>query len=77
MTSYNFSISYIPSVVANMVGHPKHVEKAIKQGVDLIIAQGTEAGGKYNTKLFQCVPHVRAERPHRRDCYIRVNSTMC
>lgn len=32
-------------LVANMVGAPKHVQKAIDQGVDLIFAQGTEAGG--------------------------------
>uniref|UniRef100_A0A7S3PM86 Nitronate monooxygenase domain-containing protein n=1 Tax=Aplanochytrium stocchinoi TaxID=215587 RepID=A0A7S3PM86_9STRA len=32
-------------MVANMVGHSKHVEKALRAGVDLIIAQGTEAGG--------------------------------
>jgi len=32
-------------VVANMVGHPRHAKKAIESGVDLIIAQGTEAGG--------------------------------
>lgn len=32
-------------LVMNMVGAPKHVPKALKQGVDLICAQGTEAGG--------------------------------
>jgi NAD(P)H-dependent flavin oxidoreductase YrpB (nitropropane dioxygenase family) len=32
-------------VVANMVGAPHHVPKALAVGVDLIIAQGTEAGG--------------------------------
>mmetsp|Transcript_2182 Transcript_2182/g.5063 ORF Transcript_2182/g.5063 Transcript_2182/m.5063 type:complete len:343 (+) Transcript_2182:71-1099(+) len=32
-------------VVANMVGAPHHVKKALDVGVDVIIAQGTEAGG--------------------------------
>ena len=32
-------------MVGNMVGHPQHVRKALDAGVDLIIAQGTEAGG--------------------------------
>eukprot|EP00755_Sulcionema_specki_P018269 Sspe_Gene.66486::Locus_39274_Transcript_1_1_Confidence_1.000_Length_1225::g.66486::m.66486 len=32
-------------LVANMVGHPKHVDKALDVGVDLIVAQGYEAGG--------------------------------
>ena len=32
-------------MVGNMVGHPQHVEKALAAGVDMIIAQGTEAGG--------------------------------
>ena len=32
-------------LVGNMAGHPKHALKAIKQGADLIIAQGYEAGG--------------------------------
>ncbi|KAH8108142.1 2-nitropropane dioxygenase [Cristinia sonorae] len=31
--------------VMNMVGHPKHVAKALAQGVDIICAQGGEAGG--------------------------------
>merc|ERR1740123_1333346 len=29
----------------NMVGSPKHVDKALDVGVDIICAQGTEAGG--------------------------------
>lgn len=29
----------------NMVGHPKHVDKALETGADIIIAQGYEAGG--------------------------------
>jgi len=32
-------------VCANMVGAPQHVPKALDVGIDLIIAQGTEAGG--------------------------------
>jgi len=32
-------------VCANMVGAPAHVQKALDVGMDLIIAQGTEAGG--------------------------------
>jgi len=33
-------------LVANMVGHPKHVSKALEGGVDFIIAQGGEGGLK-------------------------------
>lgn len=32
-------------VVMNMVGHPKHVPKALDLGVDVICAQGGEGGG--------------------------------
>ncbi|PBK96410.1 NPD-domain-containing protein [Armillaria gallica] len=32
-------------VVMNMIGHPKHVAKALAQGVDVICAQGGEGGG--------------------------------
>lgn len=32
-------------LVMNMVGAPKHVSKAIAQGVDIICAQGSEGGG--------------------------------
>jgi len=31
--------------VMNMVGHPRHADKALAVGVDLICAQGTEGGG--------------------------------
>ncbi|TFY68240.1 hypothetical protein EVG20_g3635 [Dentipellis fragilis] len=31
--------------IMNMVGHPKHVKKALAQGVDIICAQGGEGGG--------------------------------
>ncbi|KAK7049227.1 hypothetical protein VNI00_005828 [Paramarasmius palmivorus] len=32
-------------LVMNMIGHPKHVKKALDQGVDIICAQGGEGGG--------------------------------
>jgi len=32
-------------LVMNMIGHPKHVKKALNQGVDMICAQGGEGGG--------------------------------
>lgn len=32
-------------LIMNMVGAPKHAEKALKAGVDIICAQGTEGGG--------------------------------
>jgi len=32
-------------LVMNMVGHPKHVQKALDAGVDMICAQGSEGGG--------------------------------
>jgi NAD(P)H-dependent flavin oxidoreductase YrpB (nitropropane dioxygenase family) len=32
-------------LIMNMVGHPKHAEKALKAGVDIICAQGGEGGG--------------------------------
>lgn len=32
-------------LVANMIGHPKHVKKALDIGIDMIIAQAGEAGG--------------------------------
>jgi len=31
--------------IMNMVGHPKHVKKALAHGVDIICAQGGEGGG--------------------------------
>ena len=33
------------TIVMNMVGQPRHAEKALAVGVDIICAQGTEAGG--------------------------------
>lgn len=32
-------------LVMNMVGHPRHAEKALSLGVDLVCAQGSEGGG--------------------------------
>ncbi|KAJ7888800.1 2-nitropropane dioxygenase [Mycena leptocephala] len=38
--------------VMNMVGHPKHVAKALAQGVDIICAQGGEGGGHTGDTAF-------------------------
>jgi len=38
--------------VMNMVGHPKHVIKALAQGVDIICAQGGEGGGHTGDTAF-------------------------
>ncbi|KAF9567619.1 2-nitropropane dioxygenase [Agrocybe pediades] len=38
--------------VMNMVGHPKHVPKALSQGVDIICAQGGEGGGHTGDTAF-------------------------
>lgn len=51
-------------LIGNMVGHPQHVRKALAAGVDIIIAQGTEAGGhtgNVSTLVLvpQCVDLVR------------------
>jgi len=53
-------------VCANMVGAPHHVEKALSVGIDLIIAQGTEAGGHAGDVatmplIPQCVDLVRGK----------------
>lgn len=46
-------------IVANIIGHPKHAEKALKLGVDLIIVQGGEAGGHTGDIPFSVlVPRV-------------------
>lgn len=42
--------------VMNMVGAPHHVPKALAQGVDIICAQGTEAGG--HTGVVATLPLV-------------------
>ncbi|KAF7359369.1 hypothetical protein MSAN_01279500 [Mycena sanguinolenta] len=38
--------------VMNMIGHPKHVAKALAQGVDIICAQGGEGGGHTGETAF-------------------------
>ncbi|PPQ78549.1 hypothetical protein CVT25_011821 [Psilocybe cyanescens] len=38
--------------IMNMVGHPKHVPKALAQGVDIICAQGGEGGGHTGDTAF-------------------------
>ncbi|KAF8228949.1 2-nitropropane dioxygenase [Tricholoma matsutake] len=38
--------------VMNMIGHPKHVAKALAQGVDIIGAQGGEGGGHTGDTAF-------------------------
>lgn len=42
--------------VMNMIGAPHHAEKALEQSVDIICAQGTEAGG--HTGVVATVPLV-------------------
>lgn len=34
-----------PSAKIDMIGHPKHVKKALEAGADIICAQGGEGGG--------------------------------
>merc|ERR1712070_1042278 len=51
----------------NMVGDPRHVEKAVQAGCDLICAQGTEGGGhtgEISTMVLLplCVEQVRGRR---------------
>lgn len=55
--------------VMNMVGAPHHVPKALAQGVDIICAQGTEAGGHTGVVATmplvpQCVDLVRGKVNH-------------
>ena len=46
-------------VVMNMVGAPKHVRHCINAGVDIICAQGTEAGGHTgDVSTFVLLPQV-------------------
>ncbi|KAH8829379.1 2-nitropropane dioxygenase [Flagelloscypha sp. PMI_526] len=39
-------------LVMNMIGHPKHVKKALDVGVDIICAQGGEGGGHTGDTAF-------------------------
>ncbi|EIN07677.1 2-nitropropane dioxygenase [Punctularia strigosozonata HHB-11173 SS5] len=53
--------------VMNMVGHPKHVKKALDQGVDIICAQGGEGGGHTGNIAFSilipaCVDICKAHK---------------
>mmetsp|Transcript_5450 Transcript_5450/g.9124 ORF Transcript_5450/g.9124 Transcript_5450/m.9124 type:complete len:371 (-) Transcript_5450:271-1383(-) len=54
-------------LVMNMVGHPKHVNKALAAGVDIICAQGGEGGGHTghvatSILLPKCVDMVRGHK---------------
>ncbi len=40
-----FLNSYGTGLVMNMIGLPKHCTSALAAGVDIVCAQGTEAGG--------------------------------
>ena len=42
-------------MVSNIIGHPKHAEKALKLGIDMIIVQGGEAGGHTGDIPFSVV----------------------
>jgi len=54
-------------VVMNMVGHPRHVHKALAHGVDIICAQGGEGGGHTGETAFSilipaCVDAVKGKK---------------
>jgi len=53
--------------IMNMVGHPKHVPRAIAAGVDLICAQGGEGGGHtgdipFSLLIPACVDACRGQK---------------
>ena len=55
-------------VVMNMVGHPRHAEKAFEAGVDIVCAQGGEGGGhtgeiSANILVPACVDVAKRFRP--------------
>ena len=55
-------------VVMNMVGHPRHAEKAFEAGVDIVCAQGGEGGGhtgdiSANLLVPACVDIAKRYRP--------------
>ena len=55
-------------VVMNMVGHPRHAEKAFEVGVDIVCAQGGEGGGHTgdigsNLLVPACVDVAKRYRP--------------
>lgn len=46
-------------VVVSLVGAPRHAEKALEAGVDILVAQGTDAGGHTGTiGTFSLVPAI-------------------
>lgn len=55
-------------VVMNMVGHPRHADKAFEAGVDVVCAQGGEGGGhtgdiSANLLVPACVDIAKRYRP--------------
>ncbi|KAF8216694.1 2-nitropropane dioxygenase [Mycena galopus ATCC 62051] len=48
--------------IMNMVGHPKHVQKALEAGMDLICAQAGEGGG-HTGDIPTCVDAVKGHKP--------------
>lgn len=55
-------------LVMNMVGHPRHAEKAFEAGVDIVCAQGGEGGGhtgdiSANLLVPACVDMAKRYRP--------------
>jgi len=57
------------TICGNMIGAPGHVAKALEVGMDMLIAQGTEAGGHTGDVatmplIPQCVDLVRARTNH-------------
>ena len=55
-------------LVMNMVGHPRHAEKAFRAGVDVVCAQGGEGGGhtgdiSANLLVPACVDVAKRYRP--------------
>lgn len=55
-------------LVMNMVGHPRHAEKAFDAGVDIVCAQGGEGGGhtgdiSANVLVPACVDVAKRYRP--------------
>ncbi|ORX36379.1 putative 2-nitropropane dioxygenase [Kockovaella imperatae] len=54
-------------ICMNMVGHPKHVQKALDVGMDLICAQGAEGGGHtgrtpYSVLIPACVDICKGKK---------------
>ena len=49
-------------IVMNMIGKPRHAEKALAVGCDIICAQGTEGGGVSTYALLTLVLTSQAIR---------------